>query len=107
VLLLHFAGGVDLPANGGPGSLGVFRTLNFRRAPDGRFAARHGDSYVAMVEFSTPIRARALLSYGNASQPGSKHIGDQLPFLSRNELRPAYRTRQEVLQNLEKRELVP
>lgn len=101
------AGGVDLPANGGPGSLGVFRTLNFRRAPDGRFAARHGDSYVAMVEFSTPIRARALLSYGNASQPGSKHVGDQLPFLSRNELRPAYRTRKEVEANLEKRELLP
>lgn len=47
---------------------------------------------------------RVLLSYGNASQPGSPHDGDQLPLLSEQRLRPAWRTRAEVEANLELRE---
>jgi acyl-homoserine-lactone acylase len=98
-------GGVDLPASGGPGSLGIFRVLGFRQTPDGRFAAASGDSYVAAIEFSDPVRAWALLSYGNASQPGSPHRTDQLALLSRNELRPVWRRREEIEQHLEKREV--
>jgi len=45
-----------------------------------------------------------LLSYGNATQPGSKHVGDQLPLLSEKKLRPAWLTKAEVMQHLEERE---
>jgi acyl-homoserine-lactone acylase len=96
---------VDLPANGGSGGLGIFRTMHFADAPDGRRVPVHGDSYVAAIEFSTPVRARALLGYGNASQPGSPHRTDQLDHFVRQELRPVWRTRPEIEANLSAREV--
>jgi acyl-homoserine-lactone acylase len=94
-------GGQDLPASGGPSSLGIFRVLEFQPTGDGRFAAYFGDSYTAVIEFSNPVRAWALLSYGNASQADSPHLGDQLELLSRNRLRPVWRSRRAVEANLE------
>jgi len=85
--------GVDLPASGGPGGLGVFRVFDFSPAADGRLAATAGDSFVAIVEFGPAVRASALLGYGNASQPGSPHRTDQLELLAHNELRPVWLTR--------------
>ncbi len=104
-------GDYDLPANGGPGSLGIFRVVNFRPDGDLRTAfggetrtAFAGDSYVAAIEFSDPIRAVALLSYGNASQPGSPHVGDQLELFAKKQLRPVWRSREEIEAHLEERE---
>jgi acyl-homoserine-lactone acylase len=94
----------DLPGNGATGEFGVFRVVGYAPAQDGRFRALGGDSYVAAVEFSTPIRARVLLSYGNASQPESPHVGDQLELFSKKELRPAWRTRTEIEAHMKTRE---
>lgn len=99
--------GVDLPANGGPGALGTFRVMNYREAEDGRRVPFHGDSYVAAIEFSTPVRARALTAYGNASQPGSPHRTDQLRLYAAKELRPVWRTRPEIMANLRDRDTLP
>lgn len=93
----------DYPANGGPDWLGTFRVLFFVQDQDAKFRSTFGDSYVSVVEFSDPIKAKALLSYGNASQPGSIHKGDQLELFSRKELRPVWRTKAEVEANLEKK----
>jgi acyl-homoserine-lactone acylase len=91
--------GIDLPASGGPGVHGEFRVLAFDEAPDGRFQVVHGDSYIAAIEFARPVRARAVLTYGNASQPGSRHRTDQLPIYARKELRPVWLHRDEVVAN--------
>ena len=99
-------GGRDLPASGGPSRLGIFRALEFAPEKDGRFRALFGDSFVALVEFSQPIRAKALLSYGNATQPGSPHRGDQLDLFARKQLRPVWRTREEIEAHLESREVL-
>jgi acyl-homoserine-lactone acylase len=93
----------DYPANGGPDWLGTLRVLFFMQDRDAKFRSTFGDSYVSVVEFSNPVRAKALLSYGNASQPGSIHRGDQLELFSRKELRPVWRTREEIEANLEKK----
>lgn len=98
-------GEYDLPASGGPSRLGVFRVLEFAPEKDGRFRAAFGDSFVALVEFSQPVRAAVLLSYGNATQPGSPHRGDQLELFARKQLRPVWRTREEIEANLESREV--
>lgn len=98
--------GRDLPASGGPSRLGIFRSLEFAPEKDGRFRALFGDSFVALVEFSQPVRAKALLSYGNASQPDSPHRGDQLALFARKQLRPVWRTLQEIEANLESREII-
>jgi acyl-homoserine-lactone acylase len=98
-------GDLDFPANGGPDSLGIFRALSFRELGQGLKQATSGDSFVMAVEFSNPVRAQALLSYGNASQPDSPFLGDQLQLFSRKELRPVWRTRQEIEANLTVREV--
>jgi acyl-homoserine-lactone acylase len=98
--------GLDLPANGGSGSLGIFRVTEFEpRENQKELVAEFGDSFVAAVEFSTPLTARTLIGYGNWSQPGSRHRVDQLSLFARKELRPAWRSRADIEAHLERREL--
>ncbi|NJL58232.1 hypothetical protein HC928_26295, partial [bacterium] len=51
-----------------------------------------------------PLRAQVLLTYGNATQPGSPHVGDQLEVFARKELRDAWLTREAILANLDRSE---
>jgi len=96
----------DYPGNGGSGDLGIFSVVDYQPTGDGMNTAVAGDSYIAIVEFSDPVRAAVLLSYGNASQPGSPHRGDQLELFSRKQLRPAWRDRAEIEQHLEQHEVL-
>jgi acyl-homoserine-lactone acylase len=96
-------GGVDLPGNGAPSALGAIRTVNPGRFEDGKAPGISGDTYFAVIEFSNPVKAEALLGYGNWSRQGSKHVSDQLPLLSRREMRPVWRARAEIEANLEGR----
>jgi acyl-homoserine-lactone acylase len=98
--------GVDLPANGGAGGLGIFRVLDFTSEPDGKFKSVDGDSFVAAIEFSQPVRAMALTSYGNSTQPNSVHNVDQLPLFAGKKLRPVWRSRQEILAHLASRQIL-
>ena len=100
-------GTYEVEANGGPGDpVGIFNALPlpFGLKLIGKGEQNDGDTFVAAVEFSNPVQAHTLVSYGNASQPGSPHIGDQLPLLMKGELRPTWRTRPEIEAHLEKRE---
>jgi len=96
---------VELPANGGPDELGIFRAAYFGRVGNGPLQIGGGDSYVAAIEFGNPVRAKALIGYGNASQPGSPHRTDQLPLFARKELRQVWRTRPEIEAHLEARKV--
>jgi acyl-homoserine-lactone acylase len=98
--------GLDLASNGGPGALGIFRNVGYARDADGSYRARSGDSFVAVVELSQPLRARVLLGYGNASQPGSPHATDQLELFAQQRLRPAWLERSEIEAHLERREVL-
>lgn len=89
-------GGHDLPANGASGSLGVFRVTACAGPPDAPRQVVGGDSFVAAVEFADPPRAFALIAYGNASQPGSPHLGDQLGLHATQQLRPVSFAAEEV-----------
>lgn len=91
---------VDLPANGGPGRFGIFRVVNFVPNDNGQFESIDGDSFVAAIEFSNPVRAMVLNSYGNATQPNSLHVGDQLEQFAQKQLRPVWRSRQDILNHL-------
>ena len=100
-------GVVDLPASGFPGDpYGAFRVMSpdIARIAAGKPAeVTFGDSFVAAVEFGSTTTARVLLTYGNSTQPGNPHVGDQLALAQRGELRPAWRTLQQIDQNLESR----
>jgi acyl-homoserine-lactone acylase len=95
---------VDLPANGASGTYGVFRVVGYEAAGPNRYRAVGGDSYVAAIEFSSPVRARSIIAVGNASRAGSPHRTDQLPLFSTKQLKPVWRARAEILAHLEMRE---
>ncbi len=90
-------GRIDLPANGGPGDeLGIFRVITYSQQSNGRFVSTGGDSFIAAVEFSNPLRARVLVTYGNSSDPRSPHYGDQLQLAAKKQLRDAWLTQDEI-----------
>jgi acyl-homoserine-lactone acylase len=94
----------DLPGNGGAGRLGLFRTMTFGKRVGNRFYPSHGETFVCAVEFGRAQKAQCLLGYGNASQPGSPHIDDQLPLMVEKKLHPVWRERRDIEVNLERRE---
>lgn len=96
----------DLPASGGPGILGSFRVLNLQATADEKFQVVFGDSFILAVEFSDPIQAKALTVYGNATQPTSSHVGDQLPLYAQGNMRPVWRDRTDIEQHLESKDLI-
>ena len=88
---------LDLPGNGMSGPVGVFRAAGYGPAENGKYQLGGGDTFVLAIEFSEPIRAMAVLGYGNASQAGSPHRTDQLALFSEKRMRPVLRTREEIL----------
>jgi len=98
-------GTLDLPANGGPGALGAFRVFNYAPASAAKRNAVMGDTFVCLVEFGSPTRARAVTSYGNSSQEGSPHQTDQLPIVAKKEMRTVLLKRKDVEANLESKDV--
>lgn len=91
---------VDVPGHGGYGNLGIFRVHTWSPLDgSGRRTPVHGETWVSLVEFSDPVRAIGLMSYGNSRQPGTAHYSDQLDMLSRNEFRTLWLQREEVEEN--------
>ena len=84
--------------------MGSYRAIEYRPNQNNTFTAVAGDSYVAITEFGKHPKAMVSLSYGNASQKGSKHTTDQLKLMSEKKLRPALLTKTEILENLEEKE---
>ena len=97
-------GDIDLPGSGAPGDIGVFDAMYYGPLKDGVRTVTGGASYVALVSFASRAHAKVLMTYGESSQPGSKHTSDQLSLLSAHQMRDAWRTRQEVEANLERRD---
>ena len=98
-------GNLDVPGNGAPSALGAIRTVNASPFVNGKVQGIAGDTYFAVIEFSTPVHAEGLLSYGNWSKVGSPHVEDQMRLLSRKEMRPIWRDRKDVEANLEARKV--
>ena len=121
-------GKTHLSGNGAPSTLGAIRTIGVSDFVDGVMEPIHGDTWFAVIEFqSTGARAEALLGYGNWSRVGSKHVRswvdtqhteyllhnntntaptvvkveDQMELMSKNEMRPVWRRRKDVEDNLE------
>ena len=103
----RFAAGEEASASGhgGLGGLGLFRTITWGPWKDGRRVPQAGETWVNLIEFSTPIKAIATMSYGNASQPGTSHRSDQLSALSEKRFRTLWLTKAEVEANLERRDV--
>lgn len=98
-------GDKDLPGHGGFGNLGVFRVMTWSGLKDDATKTRrirtpfHGETWVAMIEFSDPIKAYGLMSYGNSRQPGTPHYNDQLQMLADDAFRELWLQRDQVEAN--------
>ena len=72
-------GDVDVPGDGHVGGLGPFRVITWGPLDaGGKRYPQHGETWIGMIEFTTPIKAYGLMSYGNSRQRGTKHRSDQL-----------------------------
>jgi acyl-homoserine-lactone acylase len=98
--------GKNFPANGIDGSMGVFRVAWPGRADENNMFVGGGDSWVGIIEFGDEIKAKVLLSYGNATQKDSPNNGDQLELFSKKELRDAWITKAEIEANTAKIEVM-
>ncbi len=78
--------------------------LRTRRRSATSIYAAQGETIVCAIEFGPTQQARCTLGYGNASQPGSKHLEDQLPLMVQKTLHPVWRERKDVEAHLEKKE---
>jgi acyl-homoserine-lactone acylase len=89
--------GQDLPAHGGPDSLGVYRVLDhFIDDTRGHLVARYGDTYSMIVEFLPKPRAMALLVAGNSEQYTTDGAVQQAKLFSIGMLRSVWRERSEI-----------
>ncbi|MGH9348425.1 MAG: penicillin acylase family protein [Vicinamibacterales bacterium] len=91
-------GALDLPLGGMPNAL---RNVHYRLAPDGKFVAAAGDSYVLAVEFSEGSpRAYSVLPYSQSSNPRSPHFNDQASLYASQGFKPAWFSETDIAANL-------
>jgi acyl-homoserine-lactone acylase len=97
--------GQNLPAYGGPDSLGVYRVLDhFIDNAHGHFLARYGDAYSMIVEFLPEPHAMALLVAGNSEESTTDGAIQQAKLFSSGTLRTVWRERPEVEMHVRLRE---
>jgi acyl-homoserine-lactone acylase len=94
---------VDLPGDGGPGSLlGTYRVMSFDQQPggvrvaglvrEGQPLAGTGDAWILLVHFTHPVQASSVLAYGQTTDAESPHSRDQIGIFAAHRTRPvAYR----------------
>ncbi len=98
-------GRYDLPGFGSAGDrLGTFEVVDYIRSSDGRNEAAGGETFRMAIEYTEPLRALGLLTYGNSSDPTSPHYGDQLPVFARHDMRTIWLSRDDVERHAEAKE---
>ena len=99
---------IQLPANGADGSVGIFRVAWSEAGPteDGRLEVDGGDTWQAVIEFGDKVRAKVQMSYGNSTQKGSPHFGDQIQLFSKKEMRDCYFYKEDVEKHVVTREVI-
>ncbi len=98
--------GIDLPGNGADTDLGVFREIVYEPDVDGKLRSSYGDSFIAVIEFSKPVHAQVLMTYGNATQFPFFETYNQLDLAAKQQLRPVWRSRNEIESNVQFREFL-
>ena len=85
---------------GGPGRLGAIFVFNaVPEEGQKRRYGRHGNSYVSLVEFGDPVRAKSVMFFGQSGDPESPHYFDQAELYSRGEFKDAWFDTDEVYAN--------
>jgi penicillin amidase/acyl-homoserine-lactone acylase len=91
----------DLEIGGGPDILHAVYASNY--AP-GKMKGFAGDGLIYLVKWDSTgtVFSQSIHQYGSAtSRPDSPHYSDQSALFARREMKPVWRTKTEILQNLE------
>ena len=67
----------------------------------GKIHGKTGHGYVSIVEFGTPLKALSIMPYGVSAHLNSPHFSDQAELYVQGRFKPAWFTKQEILNNLE------
>lgn len=98
-------GETDIAGLGSYGNLGAFNVITWADPDgDGIRTPRHGETWVSMVEFSDPIKAYGIMTYGNSRQAGTPHYDDQVQMLADGEFRELWLLRDQIEANASYRE---
>ena len=98
-------GDTDIAGLGSYGNLGAFNVITWADPDgDGVRTPRHGETWVSMVEFSDPIKAYGIMTYGNSRQPGTQYYDDQVQMLADGEFRELWLLREQIEANASHRE---
>ena len=93
----------SFPVAGGPGPIGI--VFNFYARPENG-QKRHygvvGHSFVSVVEFGRPVRARSVMVFGENSNPSSPHYVDQTRLYANQQFKPAWFTLDEIKAHAER-----
>jgi acyl-homoserine-lactone acylase len=82
------------------GALASFDSTKPRRQK--KIYGSTGNSFVAAVEFGSPVRAKAIMSGGESGNPASPHFVDQALMFSRGEFREVFFTPEDVSAHAER-----
>ncbi|MCY4264854.1 MAG: penicillin acylase family protein, partial [Gammaproteobacteria bacterium] len=94
----------SLPVGFVSGRWGALASFGARTYPGTRrMYGTSGNSFVAAVEFGTPLRAKAITVGGLNSNPDSPHFDDQAQMYADGEFRDVLFYRNNVEANLERR----
>jgi acyl-homoserine-lactone acylase len=94
--------------NGGLGlsELGCFNAGFYRPMSSTEYTLLGGSAYTSVVEFGSKIKAKGILSYGNASQNDSPFKGDQLELLINRKLRNIWIYEEDIDAHLSLKEFI-
>ncbi|MGL1888171.1 MAG: penicillin acylase family protein [Reichenbachiella sp.] len=98
--------GKSLQGGLGLSEVGSFNAGFYRPMSATKYTLLGGSAYTSVVEFGSKIRAKGILSYGNASQKNSPFKGDQLQLLVDRELRDIWFYEKDIDANLFKKEIL-
>lgn len=98
----------DKSFNGGLGlsELGCFNAGFYRPLSLTEYTLLGGSAYTSVVEFGSKIKAKGILSYGNASQNDSPFKGDQLELLINRKLRNIWIYEEDINEHLSSKEFM-
>lgn len=90
----------------GLSEIGSFNAGFYSRISDTNYTLLGGSAYTSVVEFGKQIKAKGILSYGNASQNNSPFKGDQLQLLVDRKLRDIWFYEKDIENNLFLKEIL-
>jgi len=96
----NFKGGLGLS------EVGSFNAGFYRPMSKTKYTLLGGSAFTSVVEFSDKIKAKGILSYGNASQKDSPFNGDQLELLIGGKLRDIWFYSNDIDKHLYLKEIV-